>query len=85
MAPLSWIDSNESAIDKDVDGGEFVGETSSYLAEDKLDHRTLKKPMFVTRGDVAWADRRDLTSQCGFLCIASSCSFGSDADKPACT
>ena len=69
MAPLSLIDSNEHATDKDVDGAEFVGETCSHLAKDNLHHRTLKKPMFVTCGGAAWANRRDLTSQCGFLCI----------------
>ena len=47
MALLSLIDSNEHAIDKDVDGAESVCETCSHLAEDKLHYRTLKKPMFV--------------------------------------
>ena len=55
----------------DVDGAEFVGETCSYMAEDKLHYRTLKKPMFVACGNAAWANRRDLTSQCGFLYIAT--------------
>ena len=71
MALLSLIYSNECATDIDVDGAEFVGEICSHLAEDKLDYRTLKKPMLVTCGGAAWANRRDLTSQCGFLCIAT--------------
>ena len=48
MAPLSLIDSTERATDKDYDGAEFVGETCSYMAEDRLHYRTLKKPMLVS-------------------------------------
>ena len=29
------------------------------------------RPTFVTFADAAWANRRDLTSQCGFLCVAT--------------
>ena len=75
MALLSLIDSNEHATDKDVDGAEFVGEICSHLAEDKLHYRMLKKPMLVTCGGAAWANRRDLTNQCGFLCITTEENF----------
>lgn len=40
-------------------------------AEDQLHYRSLLKPAFVTFADAAWANRRDLTSQCGYLCVAT--------------
>ena len=71
MASLSLFDASEHAIGKTLTELNSSVRPAHTLAEDKCLHRTLKKPMFVTVCDAAWANRRDLISQCGFLRAAT--------------
>ena len=68
---LTKVAQNLSKLRKTVVKNAFMLRLAQTLAEDKLHNRTMKKPMFVTFCDAAWLNRRDLTSQCGFLCAAT--------------
>ena len=48
MAPLSLIDASGHAIGKTLTELNSLVRLAYTLAEDKLQYRTLKKPMFVT-------------------------------------
>ena len=71
MAPLSLICASGHATGKTPPELDSLVRLAHTLAEDTLQHTTLKKPMFVSCCDAAWANRRHLTSQCGFLCAAT--------------
>ena len=71
MAPLSLVDANEQATSKMLTELNSLVRLAPTLAEDKLQYKTLKKPMFVTFCDAAWANRRRVTNQCGVLCAAN--------------
>ena len=71
MAPLSLIDASVHATGETLTELNSLVRLAHTLAEDKLQYRTLKKPMFFTFCDAAWANRRHLTSQCGFSCAAT--------------
>ena len=40
-------------------------------ASDKLHYPVISDPVFVSFADASWANRKDLGSQCGYLCIGT--------------
>ena len=84
MAPLSLIDASEKATGKTLHDLNTLVRMAHANAEDKLHFRKLDDPIFLTFADAAWANRRDMTSQCGYLVVATERSILTGSSAPTC-
>ena len=71
MAPLPLVDASGEATGRTLSELNTLVRLAHTAAEDKLWYRPLSEVSFVTYADAAWANRRDLTSQCGYICVAT--------------
>ena len=49
-----------------------------------MHYPAIEQPIFVTYADAAWANRKDLGSQCGFLCLGTDAKLLGDEAAPCC-
>eukprot|EP00969_Alexandrium_andersonii_P351003 15434484-Alexandrium_andersonii.AAC.1 len=68
LAPLSSADTSQRVTGESLRELSTLVWTAHAEASDCLRHPFIEQPTFVTYADAAWANRKDLGSQCGFLC-----------------
>ena len=79
-APLSLIDTSKTATGqslKDV-------RQAHCEASDKLHYLVISDPVFVSFADASWANRKDIGSQCGYLCVGTERSLLDGSAAPCC-
>ena len=71
LAPLSLIDTSKTATGQSLKDLNRLVPQAHCEASDKLHYPVIFDPVFVSFADVAWANRKDFGSQCGYLCIGT--------------
>ena len=55
-----------------------------FEASDKLHYPVIADPVFVLFADASWANRKDVGSQCGYLCVGTESSPLDGSAAPCC-
>ena len=85
LAPLSLIDTSKTATGQNLkDLNRLVRQAHCEAASDKIHDPVIFDPVFVSFADAAWANRKDLGSQCGYLCIRTERSLLDGSAAPCC-
>ena len=84
LAPLSLIDTSKTATGQCLKDLNRLVRQAHCEASDKLHFPMIFDPVFVSFADAAWANRKDVGSQCGYLCIGTERSLLDGSAAPCC-
>ena len=71
LAPLSLIDTSKTATGQSLKDLNRLVRQAHCEASDKLHYLVLSDPVFISYADASWANRKDVGSQCGYLCVGT--------------
>ena len=84
VAPLSLIDTSKTATGQSLKDVNRLVRQAHREASHKLQHPVLSDPVFVSFADASWANRKDLGSQCGYLCVGTERALLDGKAAPCC-
>ena len=84
LAPLSLVDTSARATGESLRELNSLVRTAHAEASGCLHYPVIENPIFVTYADAAWANRKDLGSQCGFLCVGTDAKLLEGKAAPCC-
>ena len=84
LAPLSLIDTSKTATGQSLKEVNRLVRQAHCEASDKLHYLVISEPVFVSFADASWANRKDLGSLRGCLCVGTERSLLDGSAAPCC-